>query len=245
EDEGRVVGMAAYDTRADGKCFFPLAPEYGRLRGDMIAWAKERLRGSGPLRLFIRDGDFAFQKAARDAGFTPTQERDEDTVMPIDTDAIRYSLPEGFRITDMKEDYDLFRYGQVLWKGFNHEKNGEGPYSPTPEDERLRRGEFERPNVDLGLKIAVVAPGGDFASYCGMWHDPASPYALVEPVATDPAYRRLGLGRAAVLEGVRRCGVRGAKWATVGSSQQFYYDIGFSPWLTSTFWAEKAAKPEG
>jgi GNAT superfamily N-acetyltransferase len=239
EDGGSVVGLATYDTRADGKCFFPLRPGYEALRGEMIAFARERLRGDGPLRLFIRDGDWAFQRAARDAGFIPTQEKDCDAVMPLDAEKIRYSLPQGFRVTDMKESYDLFRYGQVLWKGFNHEKNGEGPFSSTPEDLALRRGEFERPNVDLELKIAVVAPNGDFVSYCGMWHDPASPYALVEPVATDPEYRKLGLGRAAVLEGVRRCAQRGARWATVGSSQQFYYNIGFSPWLTSTFWAEK------
>lgn len=243
EDSGHIVGLATYDTFVDGKCFFPLKPGYEHIRRDMIAWAKEHLRGDGPLRLFIRDGDFAFQQAARAAGFVPTQERDRDAVIAIDTHSIRYTLPQGFRVTDMKEEYDLFRYGQVLWKGFNHEKNGEGPYSPTQDDLLRRRGEFEQLKVDLDLKIAVVAPNGDFVSFCGMWHDPASPYALVEPVATDPDFRRLGLGRAAVLEGVRRAGLRGAKWATVGSGQQFYYEIGFSPWLTSSFWAEKDARP--
>lgn len=239
EDETGIAGIATYDTRVDGKCFFPLKPDYKALRGQMIAYAKERLRGEGALRLFIRDGDMAFQSAARDAGFVPTQEKDCDAMMPIHMEKIHYSLPEGFCVTDMSGDFDPYRYGKVLWKGFNHERDGEGPYTPSDEDTALRCGEFKRPNVELALKIAVVAPNGDFVSYCGMWHDPASPYALVEPVATDPDYRGLGLGRAAVLEGVRRCGSRGAKWATVGSGQQFYYNIGFNPYLTSTFWAEK------
>ncbi len=72
-----------------------------------------------------------------------------------------------------------------------------------------------------------------------MWYDSETEYALVEPVATDPDFRMLGLGKAAVLEGIRRCGQLGAKQAYVGSSQQFYYQIGFRPVPTSTFWEDQ------
>jgi len=77
------------------------------------------------------------------------------------------------------------------------------------------------------------------AVYPIMWQDSASQSALVEPVATDPAYRKMGLGKAAVLEAIRRCGNLGAKQAYVGSSQQFYYNIGFRPFTTSTWWEQK------
>ena len=71
----------------------------------------------------------------------------------------------------MADTYDLFKYGQVLWKGFNHEAKGEGQF--VFKDEELPEWEitFKRPNVNLDLKIAVVAPNGDFVSYCGMCHD--------------------------------------------------------------------------
>jgi len=80
-------------------------------------------------------------------------------------------LPDGFTITSMADTYDLFKYGQVLWKGFNHEAKGEGQF--VFKDEELPEWEitFKRPNVNLDLKIAVVAPNGDFVSYCGMCHD--------------------------------------------------------------------------
>jgi len=172
-------------------------------------------------------------------GYIPTQKKDCDAVFYIDTDRIYYSLPDGFSITSMKDTFDLYQYGQVLWKGFNHELNGEGPYAPTTEKMIVYKKEFDRPNVNHELKIAVVAPDGNFVSYCGMWQDNASQSVLVEPVATDPAYRNMGLGRAAVLEAIRRCGLLGAKRAYVGSSQQFYYNIGFSPCITSTFWELK------
>ena len=109
----------------------------------------------------------------------------------------------------------------------------------SSEDEQSAKEEMLRPNVDLDLKIAVVSPEGNFVSYCGMWYDPEGGFALVEPVATDPDYRRMGLGKAAVLEGIRRVGRRGAKIAFVGSSQQFYYSIGFRPFATSTNWKKR------
>ena len=122
------------------------------------------------------------------------------------------------------------------WKGFNHEADGEGEFVFTDEKRKAYEDEMVRPNVDLDLKIAIVNPEGNFVSYCGMWFDSDAGFAVVEPVATDPEYRKLRLGKAAVLEGIRRCKELGAKVAFVGSSQQFYYNIGFRPYLTSTQW---------
>jgi len=67
-------------------------------------------------------------------------------------------------------------------------------------------------------------------------YEPTGRYAYVEPMATDPVYRRLGLGKAAVLEGIRRCGALGAKVAYVGSDQAFYLSIGYEVIYTSERW---------
>ncbi len=136
----------------------------------------------------------------------------------------------------MREAYDPYQYLRVLWKGFNHELDGEGELKYSSKEEQLVKEEMIRPNVDLKLKITVVSPDGDFVSYCGMWYDPKAGYAVIEPVATDPRYRKMGLGRAAVLEGIKRVGELGAKFVVVGSSQQFYYSIGLRPFKTSTIW---------
>jgi predicted N-acetyltransferase YhbS len=95
-----------------------------------------------------------------------------------------------------------------------------------------------RPNVDLSLKVTVVAPHGNFVSYCGMWYDKEAGFAIIEPVASDPDYRKMGLGKAAILEGIMRVGKLGASKVLVGSSQQFYYSIGFQPFSTSTLWRD-------
>jgi predicted N-acetyltransferase YhbS len=69
-----------------------------------------------------------------------------------------------------------------------------------------------------------------------MWYEPVYKIAYVEPVATDPDYRRMGLGRAAVMEGIRRCGVLGAGTACVGSSRPFYLSMGFRQVYTISTW---------
>jgi len=241
EENGTIVAAATYDC-ALGKAYLLMSEGYRRLGEEMLLYAKNALAKDGKFKVMILDGDTETQETAIRNGFYPTQGKEHDAVYPIDMDRIHYTLPEGFTITGMADTYDLYKYGQVLWKGFDHEAKGEGPFSPTEED--LLGGEhaMRRPNVNLDLKIAVVAPNGDFVSYCGMWQDSASQSALVEPVATDPAYRKMGLGRAAVLEAIRRCGMLGAKRAFVGSSQQFYYSIGFRPYAAATWWEKKPGK---
>jgi len=241
EDRGNIVAAAMYDTRLGGAFLLTFAG-YEYLKEQMLLYAKDALAKDGKFQVLVLDGDMQFQDTVVRNGFIPTQEKECDAIYPIDIDKIHYTLPEGFAITSMAETYDLYKYGKVLWKGFNHELNGEGEFSPL--DERNGKAGFDRPNVNLDLKIAVVAPNGDFVSYCGMWQDGESKSVLVEPVATDPAYRKMGLGKAAVLEAVRRCGMLGAEWAFAGSSQQFYYSIGFRPYATSTWWEQKHHKGE-
>lgn len=51
------------------------------------------------------------------------------------------------------------------------------------------------PSFRKDLNVVVEAPDGSFVAYCGMWLEPVHAIAYVEPVATDPDYRRMGLGR--------------------------------------------------
>jgi predicted N-acetyltransferase YhbS len=90
----------------------------------------------------------------------------------------------------------------------------------------------------------VRAANGDFVAYGGLWYDALNRLAYVEPVATDPDFRRLGLGRAAVLEGIRRCGAMGATVAYVGSDLDFYRALGFRKLYTSRCWTKYLAAPE-
>ncbi|WP_159065808.1 GNAT family N-acetyltransferase [Gorillibacterium timonense] len=231
EDDGVIVALATYEQGL-GNAWLLLDPNYSELKRDMLLYAKACLNRDGLISVLIPDTDRELQDIAADEGFIPTDEGEKNAVIPIDVSRLTYALPEGYRIVSLADEFDLHKYNQVLWRGFNHQ--GDAP--DTPDSLEGRRVELSGPHVQLELKVAVAAPNGNFVSYCGMWHLPGTDYALVEPVATDPDYRRMGLGRAAVLEGVRRCGALGAIRAYVGSSQPFYYSIGFRPHSTDTWW---------
>jgi GNAT superfamily N-acetyltransferase len=139
-------------------------------------------------------------------------------------------LPQGFRLKSLAEENDLVKVDRVLHRGFNHP--GEPPADGVEGRKRMQSG----PHFRHDLTIAVEAPDGAFACFAGLWFDSRNRIGYVEPVATDPDYRRLGLGRAAVMEGVRRCGELGATVAYVGSTLPFYVSMGFKKLYTQNCW---------
>jgi len=94
---------------------------------------------------------------------------------------------------------------------------------------RLRRA----PVYDGELDIVAVAPSGTLASYCICWLDHANRCGEFEPVGTRPAFRRQRIGRAVMLEGLRRLREGGAETAIVISvgtneaSRRLYESVGF------------------
>jgi GNAT superfamily N-acetyltransferase len=235
EDSGKIVGLATYEDKL-GSAYFSLDKEYAILKQEMLSYAATELSADGKLRALIPDIDVEFQLVASKNGFRPSESREYNSVYDIELDSINYDLPDGYTVSNLASGYDIRKYGRVLWKGFNHE--GEPPESEQEIRERMKS-LIGGPHANLELKIAAISPQGDYVSYCGMWYERGTENALVEPVATDPAYRLKGLGKAAVLEGIRQCGILGAKRAYVGSCQQFYYNIGFRPLPPSTWWVRK------
>ena len=226
-----IVAVATFEDDM-GQAFFLIDEKYSHLKEEMMEYAVEKLSADGKLKAIICDSDTQMQRIARAFGLRPTQSKEMDSVLDI-SDSLSYALPEGFSISSAEDEIDLNKLNRVMWRGFNHE--GE-----PPEDYLIfRQRSISGPHQEKSLLIKTIAPNGDYASYCGMWYEPGTDYALVEPVCTDPDYRKMGLGKAAVLEGINRCAKLGAKYAYVGSSQQFYYNIGFRPAACGTWW-EKA-----
>jgi GNAT superfamily N-acetyltransferase len=240
DESGEIVAVCHYEWHL-GEAFFQFHPDYRHLREEMLDHAEANLTGISRkdgrkyLCAYVNDDAPDFLALVHGRGY----EKDEDENRPMYrfdiTDPFpSISLPEGFRLTSLAEECDWVKVHQVLWRGFDH---GDGV--PINEEEyESRRKMFDTPKARRDLKIAVAAPNGDFAAFCGMFYQPTGRFAYVEPVATDPRYRRLGLGKAAVLEGIRRCGALAAKVAYVGSDQQFYRSIGFTKVYNSECWVK-------
>jgi ribosomal protein S18 acetylase RimI-like enzyme len=144
----------------------------------------------------------------------------------------RIVLPEGFQLKSLADDPDWMKVHRVLWRGFDHGDD----LSMNEEEYESRRKMFDTPKARRDLKIVVTAPDGNFAAFCGMFYEPTGRFGYVEPVATVPEYRRMGLAKAAVLEGIRRCAALGATIVYVGNDLPVYQATGFKVIYTSRCW---------
>lgn len=104
--------------------------------------------------------------------------------------------------------------------------------------ERLREVSLYRPDLDLCLRDA----DGTVAAYCLCWLDVANGVGLFEPVRTEDAYQRRGLGQALMAEGIRRLMERGARTIRVAreadnaASAALYRRSGFADAFRNLAW---------
>jgi len=237
EDSGEIVAVVHYES-TPGEAFFQVHPGYAHLKPEMLDHAEERLYGLSDtgrryVHAYRHDLDPEWQALARSRGYHRAERDDRPLLqfaIPHPFPAI--ALPDGFRLKSLQEDNDLSKVNRVLWRGFDHEGD------PPPEGIEDRRQMQLVPGFRQDLNIVVEAPDGHFVSYSGTWFEATNRIAYVEPVATDPDFRRRGLGKAAVLEGIRRCGELGATVAYVGSDLAFHIAIGFAKIHTSQCWAK-------
>jgi len=236
ENESEIVAVAHYESRL-GEAFFQIHPDYAHLKPEMLTYAEDQLVGIQDglprLHVYVNDNDYMFEQEVVRRGY----EKIDHYRRPLFKFAIPkpfppIQLPEGYTLKSLADDNDLHKINRVLWRGFDH------PGDPDPEDIEGRRIMQSGPNFRHDLTIVVEAPNGNFVSFSGTWHETKNKIAYVEPVATDPDYRRMGLGKAAVLEGIRRCALEGAVDAFVGSDQEFYKALGFEKVFTSNCWAK-------
>jgi predicted acetyltransferase len=96
-----------------------------------------------------------------------------------------------------------------------------------------------QPDYKADLNIYVIAPDGEYVSFCIGWLDVVNKTASLEPVGTAPEYRRKGLARAAVMEVVRRVADLGIESIFVGSDQVFYLAIGFELKFPAHHWVKR------
>ena len=242
EDSGEIVGVVHYEWPL-GESFFEIHPGYTHLKPQMLEHAEKHLYGKTQdgrknIHAYINDFDKDFEILVKSRGY----EKDDTLARPMSQLVIAHpfqpntSLPDGFLLKSLAEDNDLAKLDRVMYRGFNH-----GDEPPEVEYEarlKARQKQQTMPRYRKELNIIIIAPDGNYVAYTGTWFEAPNKYAYIEPVCTDPDYRRMGLAKAALLEGLRRCGELGAEVAYVGSVQPFYQALGFRKLYNCNCWVK-------
>ena len=234
---------------------FDIDPALGfepSLADDVLAWAEERRR-----ELLGAEGEVPKAYAMLGASTLSTTSLESDIeknaflhanrYVRVERHSVRYSrsleetlpeakLPAGMHLRFAAEDdvearAELHREAWSVW----------GPSSFSESRyRRLRASALYQEQLD----VVVEAQGGQLVSYCICWFDETNGIGHFEPVGTHPAFTGRGLGRAVVIEGLRRLRSRGAHTALIGTASvngpalRTYSAAGFAFRERQWFWSK-------
>ena len=132
-------------------------------------------------------------------------------------------VPEGIVVRPVAGEHEAAERAEAHREAFHPSRVTDAQYL------RLMR----MPEYCRELDVVAAEPGGRVAAFGMCWLDPVNKVGEFEPVGTRPAFRRRGLGRAVLFEGLRRMQARGMETAFVctqhdnAASQALYRAVGF------------------
>ena len=135
-------------------------------------------------------------------------------------------LPDGYQVREVSETGEITNRASIQREAWHPWTVGN-----VSDDDYAR---FMRlPSYYRDLDIVSVAPNGVIAAYVNGWIDPINKSGDFGPVGALEAYRRQGLTRAALLEGLRRMKASGMNRVCISTgvsnvpAKQLYGSIGF------------------
>lgn len=161
---------------------------------------------------------------------------DRDLGLPLPSPA----LPEGFRVRSAR-----LADAEQLAVARNHS------FEEDWTGELYRSAVMDQPGYDPAREIVAEAPDGRIAAFTVYWVDELNRVGHFEPVGTHRDFQRRGLGKAVMLEAMRRMRDLGLTTVTVNHNAEndgaraLYASLGFvRRHETYGFRAPRPAKPE-
>jgi len=235
EHEDELIGIACYDMYP-GECFISVKSGFYSLLPEMISYSEEYLseksNGKTSLAISIIGKEIEKKELLEKSGYKKIHS-ETVSVFSYENPLPNQSLPEGFSVISLEDENDFKKINDCLWYGFDH-----GP-EPDPDDDIDCRILMQSgPNFRKDLTTIIKAPNGEYACYAGMWIDRQNNYAYLEPLATVPKYRRMGLATLAVVEAIKKTKRLGAKYC-FGGTGEFYSSIGFKEISNRELWRKE------
>ncbi len=234
QQQGRLLGWALLDSHWRGFDVY-VQPELREspLHAEMLAWAATqaadlvRELGRSVIRtVWVSDQDTWLRRELEKLGFRTPSEGSYIMETSLEAHLPETVLPDGFRVCTAEADAWVETRAQAQAAAFQVK---------LPFDRYLERYRSFRssPVYDPELDLMTLSPDGRAASFCLCWVDPLNKVGLFEPVGTHPDFQRKGLGRAVMLEGMRRLKEHGMHSVILGVDSdnpgaiKLYESVGF------------------
>jgi len=233
EDDGKIVGITCYEMNLGESCHLHTHKDYKFLMPELLEWAERELcaKQENKYSLEIEIGEEPDKRELLKAARYVQTYSGPCKIFPYEKTFPERKLPNGFTIIN-GIDIDFVKVHHCFYKGFDHGDN----INDYDSDSRVFA--FNAPNADMSLATFIIAHDGEYACGLGMWFDKTNKYAYLEPLATIPKYRRMGLATVCLTEAMKKTKALGAKYC-YGGDREFYTDIGFETIMTDESWKKE------
>lgn len=241
--DGRLA--AVLNPESMGEAFLQVHPDFKtpELETEMIALAEQRLSKTGrdghhTLSLWASQYDGQRKQLLEQHGFVRGDWPEYQRRRPLDLPVPQSVLPAGYAIVPQGDGEQLRERCYASGLAFHPDdlQYAIDNRADVSWYRNIQRAPLYRSDLDLN----VLAPDGSCAAFCTVWFDEVNLTGQFEPVGTVPAQQRKGLGKALMLEGLRRLETLGATMAYVSSYSEsagaLYASAGFTDYELLERW---------
>jgi mycothiol synthase len=235
DDEGKLVGYAVLGEDPSFDCQVLPEYEWAGIETEAMAWAETRLtelrqrdaqQWSGDLVSGARQDDAKRMAFLEQHGFRRGAHAELTLLRSLAEPILESVLPSGCQVravADVGEISNRASAQREVWQPWTVGNVSDDDYAWL----------MRLPGYNRDLDVVAVTPDGVIAAYVNGWLDPVNRIGDFGPLGARPAYRRQGLTRAVLLEGLRRMRAHGMERVCVSTggsntpALRLYESIGF------------------
>lgn len=233
---GKLVGYAILGEDPSFGCQVLPDYEWSGIESEALMWAEGRInelrkhdeqRWGSNLVSGSRQDDAKRIVFLQQHGFQYCGDFAEVNMLrSLDETIPKSKLPDGYQVREVSEIGEITNRASVqreVWHPWTVGNVSDDDYAHF----------MKLPGYHRELDMVSVAPNGVIAAYVNGWIDPLNKIGDFGPVGALQAYRRQGLTRAALLEGLRRMKAYGMNRVCISTgvsneaAKQLYESIGF------------------
>jgi mycothiol synthase len=236
DNRGHLVGYALLGE--DPHLDWQVLPDrqWQEIEDEALAWAEDALSGlrredpepwGGPLVCGARQDDARRMAFLTGQGFRYRGDFAEvDMMRSLVGPVPMVPVPAGFRVRALAGEEEAPARAAAYREVWH-------PWTVGDVTDEQYTALMRLPGYERELDVVAVAPDGTIAAYVNCWVDPVNRIGDFGPVGARPAFRRRGLTRAVLLEGMRRLQTAGMDRVCVSTgvknaaARPLYESVGF------------------